>query len=126
MIEYYCKVNEAPKKIEIKGNKMRVIYVAGKYTGNSDWETYNNIHHAKVEARKLWNTGWATICPHANSAFFGGEGSHEVDRMKWLEGDFEFIRRSDAIFMLSNYRESQGALEELKLAQELGLEVYYE
>jgi len=105
---------------------MRQVYIAGKYTGRSDWETYKNIHHARVVARSLWDRGWAVICPHANTAFFGGEGSHEVDRLKWLEGDFEFIRRSDAIYMLSNWKQSQGAQEELKLAFQLGKKIYYE
>ena len=105
---------------------MKVIYVAGKYTASSDWQTYLNIHHAREAAYSLWAEGWAVICPHSNTAFFGGAESHDVDRMKWLAGDLEFIRRSDAIYMLWNYKDSQGALMELALAKELGLEIYYE
>ena len=111
---------------------MRVIYVAGKYIGESDWETYNNIHHARIAAHRLWEEGWAVICPHANTAFFGGATEKEDretssgDWMKWLEGDFEFIRRSDAIYMLNNYLDSKGALLELALAKELGIEIFYE
>ena len=105
---------------------MKVIYVAGKYTGGSDWETYKNIHHAREVAHRLWGEGWAVICPHSNTAFFGGPEEHEVDRLKWLEGDLEFIRRSDAIFMLSNYLNSRGALIELKEARKLGLDIYFE
>ena len=51
---------------------MKVIYVAGKYTGKSEWETFLNIQHARVVAHDLWYKGWAVICPHSNTAFFGG------------------------------------------------------
>lgn len=111
---------------EVFPERMRVIYVAGKYTAESDWETYQNIHHAREASHRLWEQGWAVICPHSNTAFFGGRGSHEEDREKWLKGDFEFIRRSDAIYMLSNWRSSEGAKAELSLAYKLGLEIRWE
>lgn len=110
---------------------MKVIYVAGKYLGNSDWETYNNIHKARVVARKLWDEGWAVICPHSNTAFFGAESEKDRDDpngdwQRWLNGDLEIIRRCDAIYMLDNWKDSKGAKLEHKLAVELGLEIYYE
>jgi len=105
---------------------MKIIYVAGKYNpvDGTEWELERNIHHAEVEARKLWLDGWAVICPHKNTAHFGAYG--KVDKDLWRNGDLEILRRCDAIYMLSNYKESMGALAELKLAQELGREVYYE
>jgi len=110
---------------------MKVIYVAGKYLGKCDWETYNNIHKARLAAHRLWGQRWAVICPHANTAFFGEEGEKDKDNpdsnyWKWLKGDLEIISRCDAIYMLNNYKESKGALIELKEAKKLGLEIIYE
>jgi len=105
---------------------VKVIYVAGKYTGGSEWNTYLNIHRAKVAARKLWGEGWVVICPHANTAFFGGPENHEIDRLRWLNGDIEILSRCDAIFMLRGFEQSRGAKRELEVAIERGLEVYYE
>ena len=110
---------------------MRVIYVAGKYLGECDWDTYNNIHHARLAAHKLWDKGWAVICPHANTAFFGGIGERDKDNpdseyMMWLKGDLEIISRCDAIYMLDNWRDSKGAQIELKEAIRLGKEILYE
>ena len=101
---------------------MKVIYVAGKYRANSPNDMFNNIMHARDAARILWLKGWAVICPHANSIFM--DGCH-TDKM-FLKGDLEIIRRCDAIYMLNNYEASHGALVELELAQELGLEIFYE
>ena len=105
---------------------IKLIYVAGKYTGKSDWETYLNIHKAKVAAKRLWDEGWAVICPHANTAFFSGEEDHEVDRLKWIEGDLEMLWRCDAIYMLRDFRKSRGAMEEYRQAQLRGLEILLE
>jgi len=110
---------------------MKVIYVAGKYLGECDWDTYNNIHHARLAAHKLWSEGWAVICPHANTAFFGGVGEKDRDNpdgdwMKWLRGDLEMIARCDAIYMLDNWKDSKGAKMELKEATRLKKEILYE
>jgi len=105
---------------------MKVIYVAGKYTGKSEWEIYNNIHHARLVAHRLWGEGWAVICPHANTAFFGGPETHDIDRMKWLNGDLEILSRCDAIYMLLGWECSLGAKQEYAVARKLGKKVYFE
>ena len=104
---------------------MKVIYVAGKYRGDSAWETYYNIHLARLAAWRLWNEGWAAICPHSNTAFFDG-GASFSDYNKWLQGDLEILRRCDAIYMLRGWDKSEGARQEWELAKELGLEFHYE
>ncbi len=107
---------------------MKVVYVAGKYLGNSDWETYNNIHKARVAAHRLWDEGYAVICPHANTAFFGGpnEQAKGSEWMKWITGDLEILRRCDKIYLLNNWKDSKGAGIELNEAIKSHLEVDYE
>ena len=100
---------------------MRVIYVAGKYRADENGEgLYDNIICAEVAARMLWKEGWATICPHLNSAFFGGDDNI------YLVGYLEILRRCDAIYMLKGWQDSVGARQELELAIELNKEVIYE
>ena len=101
---------------------MRVIYIAGKYSGSCDNEVFENIIVARTAARRLWSKGWAVICPHTNSMFMDWDDDGNI----FIEGDLEFIRRVDAIYMLSNYKDSPGALKELELAESLGLEIIYE
>ena len=103
---------------------MKVIYVAGKYCGSTEWDMWNNIEHASREARELWLEGWAVICPHKNTAFFGGKGGSH--RNLWLVGDLEILKRCDAIFMLEGWKDSEGARAELNLAKELKLEIIHE
>lgn len=106
---------------------MKVIYVSGKYRANTEWGLMENIAHAERETIKLWKQGWAVICPHKNTAHLGGIFNNtQSEHGLWLKGDLEIVNRCDAIYMLSNWRNSDGAKEELDLAKKLGLEIYYE
>lgn len=109
------------------GFDMKVIYVAGKYQAKTEWGLVQNIRHAERVALELWGKGWAVICPHKNTAHFGGFlDDAELDHQLWLNGDLELLRRCDAIYMLNNWETSRGARMELELAKNLGLEIYYE
>ena len=103
---------------------MKVIFIAGKYQATTDEELYQNIQHARTEARKLWMKGWAVICPHMNSSFMSGSDAEE--NYIYIEGYRELLSRCDAIYMLRGSSYSLGAIEELNLAEEQGLEIYYE
>ena len=106
---------------------MRVIYIAGKYRGKTNWDTVQNIRHAEGVSRDLWAKGWAVICPHKNTALMDGLGdSPEGDHLLWLTGDLAILERCDAIYMLDNWKTSVGAMAEFELAKKLGLEIYYE
>ena len=50
---------------------IKIIYIAGKYRGNTKEEVDSNITLAKEYAIKIWKMGHACFCPHTNSAYFG-------------------------------------------------------
>ena len=100
----------------------KVIYISGQYRNKTIGGTFRNIMHARDVAVKLWNENWIVICPHLNSFLMDGLCPDNV----WLEGDIEILHRCDAIYMLKNWQNSKGAMKELELAKELGLEIYFE
>jgi len=101
---------------------MKVIYIAGKYRANSEWGLEENLRHAEDAAIRLWREGWAVICPHKNTAHFGGACPDDY----WLKGDLEIVSRCDAIYMLNNWTHSKGAIKEYELAERLGKEIIFE
>lgn len=115
-----------------KVERMPIAYIAGPY--RSRWGIIGriiNILKARQTSIKLWQWGYAVICPHMNTALFDGKAPDDV----WLKGDLEFIRRlhckhgktpSDVIYMMKDFSNSIGALKELELAKKCGLEVLYE
>jgi len=101
---------------------MKLIYISGAYRNATENGLFENIMHAREVAVKLWQENWVVICPHLNTLFMGGVCEEEV----WLKGDLEILSRCDGIYLLKNWRESSGAVMEKALAEELGLEIWYE
>jgi hypothetical protein len=101
---------------------MRLIYVAGKYGAPTQEGISANIAHARQAAINLWRSGWSVFCPHMNTAHLDDIVKREV----FLDGDLEILKRCDAIYMLSNWQESEGAKKEYALAKYLELEIYFE
>lgn len=99
-----------------------VAYIAGPYRSANGKTVLENIRAAEQLAIKWWRAGFAVICPHLNTAFFDGL----CDDAVWLEGDLEFVRRSDVVVMASGWRASRGAVIEHDLAKELGKKIVYE
>lgn len=99
---------------------MKVVYVAGPYRADTEYEVLLNIQAAERLALQIWKAGAACICPHKNTAFFGGAADDNV----WLTGDLEIVRRCDAVVCTSNWRTSQGASGEVAYARSLGTPVF--
>lgn len=103
---------------------MKVIYVAGRYRSKCEWQLEEFLRHAEDASLGLWKEGWAVICPHKNTAHFGG--ALDMPHSTWLEGDIEILKRCDSIYMLKGWEQSKGAKRELEVAIENNLEVLYE
>lgn len=101
---------------------MKVAYISGSYRSKSPNGIYQNIQNAREVALKYWRKGFAVITPHLNTAFMDGACDDHV----WLDGDLEILRRCDLIVMMQGWTDSEGAVEERKLAVSRGLEIHYE
>lgn len=99
---------------------MKVVFIAGPYRADTEWGVVENIRRAEAVALKIWKLGAVAICPHKNTALFGGSLPDEV----WLKGDLELLRRSDAVCCLPGWEDSEGARGEVSMARELGLPVF--
>jgi hypothetical protein len=104
---------------------MKVIYVAGPFRDKngreSSWDVVENVRIAEHLAAEVWCMGAACICPHLNTANFG----YMLEADDFLRGDFEIIRRCDALLMCPEWRDSQGAVAEHTLATSLGMQIFY-
>jgi hypothetical protein len=103
----------------------KIIFVSGKYSGNID----ENIAYAEEAAHHLFLIGWNVFIPHKNFHLMDteyAEGSQERTYEFWLDRCLEFLDRCDAIFMLSNYKDSPGALIELDFSLEHEIPVFYQ
>lgn len=99
---------------------MKLVYVAGPYRAPTEYQVLLNIRKAEELALRVWRSGAACICPHKNTAFFGGAADDSV----WLLGDLEMIRRCDALVLVEGWRKSSGAVGEVELAFSLNIPVF--
>ncbi len=99
---------------------MPLVFVAGPYRADSEWQVLLNIRKAEEFSLRLWNSGFAVLCPHKNTAFFGGAAADSV----WLDGAQEMLRRCDAVFAVPAWAESEGARNEVALARSLKIPVF--
>ena len=97
-----------------------LIYVAGQYKGDRD----KNILKARKVAIKLWEIGFAVICPHLNTIRFDEDCKVGYD--DYIEGDLTILKKCDGIFMLKGWALSNGATIEHDVAYRLYLPVFYE
>ena len=100
---------------------MKILYVAGKYRSSEGMRgVWENIEIAGSVAVQLWRMGFAVICPHKNTAFFDG-----VDDAKmFITGDLEMIKRCDGVVTCPNWKNSEGAREEVHFSKSRAIPVY--
>jgi hypothetical protein len=101
-------------------SKKKVIYIAGKFRGPNAWAIENNIRRAEEIALEVWKMGAVALCPHTNTRFYQGALPDEV----WLGGDLELMARCDAIMLVPDWEESEGARREKWEADKLGLHIF--
>jgi len=100
----------------------KVAYIAMPYRAATEWELVQHIRAAEALALKYWLLGYAVICPHKNTAYFGGAAPDEV----WLKGDLAMLARCDVIVMGPGWLQSSGATAEYNRAREWGIEVIFD
>ena len=108
--------------ISIRGFfQMRVVFISGPYRAQTEYQVVENIREAEQLALLVWKRGGAVICPHKNTAFFGGAADDSV----WLSGDLEILRRCDAVLCTPRWKDSIGACGEVEEAKRNGIPVFY-
>jgi hypothetical protein len=97
-----------------------IAYVAGPYRGKTEIEVRHNIDRAANVAEILWIGGFAVVCPHLNSAFFGGCISDEQFIARYIE----IMNRCDCVVMGYGSVASDGAWRERTAAIAAGIPVF--
>jgi hypothetical protein len=103
---------------------MKVISIAGPYRSqDGEWQVRQNIRRAEEAAAFVWQNGGVALCPHKNTAGFGG--LPRCSDMVFLAGDLELLGRCDAIWAIDGWRKSRGARGEVQYANAKGLSVLH-
>ena len=101
---------------------MKFIYISGKITDNPEWRTQ---FKAAEERLKAENSNNFIINPEA----IGDEVEKQIkypSYKDYMQADIRLLIVCNAIYMLSNWKDSPGAKLEHAIAEALDLEIIYE
>lgn len=95
---------------------MKVVYIAGPYSGPNTWAVEQNVRRAEEAGLFVAECGAMPIIPHTNTRFFHGLITEEF----WYAGTLELLKRSDGVLFIDGWKDSKGAVAEYKEACQLG------
>ena len=101
---------------------MKVIYIAGPYTANTNWQTQENINLAMKYGRFIAEIGAMPLISHSNTPLVFADLKCP---QFWYDGTMELLRRCDAILLIPGWESSKGALAEREEAIKLSIPVFY-
>lgn len=100
---------------------MKIIYIAGPIRNDDAEIQKRNIGKGILAAKAIWQAGGAATCPHMLAYFWGDD---DAFRKLILEGEIEFINRSDAVLALPGWPTSIGASAEICHARGRGMLIF--
>lgn len=100
----------------------KMVYVSGKLSDpRGTWFEEQNTRRAEEVSVELMRLGIATHCPHLNTHLMGGLFSYQT----FIDLDLAIIDHCDAVVMMDNWKDSQGALLEHTRARMRNLPIFY-
>jgi hypothetical protein len=98
-----------------------ILYVAGPYRSErGEYFVRQNIRAAEEVALQVWSLGAVALCPHKNTAGFGGYLPDPV----WLHGDLILLSVCQGLVLVPNWSLSAGTRVEVAWALEHSLPVF--
>lgn len=102
---------------------MKKIYISGKITGDPNYR--DKFNRADIELSKN-NDCW-TYNPIVLAEYLEYlTGTEDLKYSDYLKNDLKYLLDCDAIYMLSDWKESEGAKLEHKIAEMTGIEIIYQ
>lgn len=106
---------------------MKLIYVAGPYSGESKEAVKRNIHEAEIVGQMVLAAGHLPFLPHKNTSFWDKWGClTHFSHSDWLEKYcFPMLDRCDALLLVPGWEFSPGAIKEFEYAEERRMPIYF-
>lgn len=105
---------------------MKIIYIAGPYSGDSRPETIErNIREAEQYALALSDRQIGFFCSHAHTEHFTTSKGSKAPEQFYYDMGMEFLQRCEAVLAIPGWEASKGAREEVEWAKAHHMQVFY-
>lgn len=103
---------------------IKLVYVAGPFSGATRADVDNNITKAVDVGLVVAEMGACPVIPHSNTAHPRFEQLQ--DYRFWIDATTKLLTRCDALITVPGWESSRGAYGEVMLATELRIPVFHE
>lgn len=103
---------------------MSIIYVAGPYSADNVIDVLKNIGRGQQICAHLFNCGFNPFCPWHDHHFITDNPDCDADVERFYEYSIEFLKVSEAMFLVEGWEKSKGTLEEIKIAKLHGIPIF--
>lgn len=97
---------------------MKLVFIAGKFSGANGWEIACNVHAAEAAGLRVAQLGGMPVVPHSLGQHAHGTMPEEF----WHAGCLLLLSRCDGILLLPSWTASAGAASESKYSQDHGIQ----
>ena len=103
---------------------MKIVFIAGPYSGNNSAKIEKNIRDAERYEIALANAGIGFFCPHLHTEHF--EKKAKAPESFYIKLDRIFLKRvADAMLVLPGWENSKGTRAEVKWAKKNKMKMFF-
>ena len=104
---------------------MKKVYVAGAYSADNVLDVLKNIGIGEDICAELFLRGFAPFCPWHDKDFVIKRPYSKYTIEMFYNYSIEWLKVCDVMFVIDGWEKSSGTKKEIKIAEELGLPIYY-
>ena len=103
---------------------MKKVYVAGDYSADNVIDVLKNIGRGREACAELFSYVFAVFCPWHDASYVIDKPYYHHDKLRFYDASMEWLRVSDAVYVISGEGKGGGVDAEIKIANELGIPVF--
>ena len=100
----------------------KLLYIVGAYSG----DIQSNIKEAEKVSINLIANGFHVITPHKNTSGYEKYEDGNITYETWIDMDIDILSRCDAVYVMQNSKNSNGAFREIDFARKNNIPLIYE
>ena len=104
---------------------MKKVYVAGAISAPSIEDGLKNIRKGIVAGAELLNLGYSPYIPHLDYQFNLVQDEVYIDVETYYKHDLEWLKLCDCMLVLPGWENSRGVNNEIALAEQNGIPIYF-
>jgi hypothetical protein len=100
------------------------VYVAGAYSANNVIDVLKNIGRGDEYCTQLFLNGFAPFNPWSDRTFVMLAWKHKFTVQQFYDYSITWLKVSNCLFLVPEWRNSKGTIKEIKIAKKLKLPIF--